>query len=102
MSEAFGAGEGAAPVPRRRRRVATRRPRALLPTLAVVVVLVVLASIFVQLWTNRLWYESLGYGSVWSKVLVTRFALFMIFGLVFAGVVVGNVVLAYRMRPILV
>ncbi|MDP9318626.1 MAG: UPF0182 family protein [Actinomycetota bacterium] len=100
MSEVFGAGEGTAP-PVRPRRVASRRPRALLPTLAVVVVLVVLASIFVEIWTDRLWYQSLGFGSVFTRILWTRVALFMIFGLVFAGAIVGNVILAYRTRPIL-
>lgn len=99
MSEAFGAGEAAPRVPRRR--VPSRRPRALLPTLAIVVVAVVLLSIFVQIWTNRLWYQSLGYGSVFNTILFTRIGLFLIFGLFFAGVVVGNVVLAHRMRPIL-
>jgi len=100
VSDIFEAGEGATAAPRPRR-VASRRPRALLPTLAIVVVLVVLASIFVEIWTDRLWYQSLGYGSVFSKILWTRVALFMIFGLVFSGAVVGNVILAYRMRPIL-
>ena len=100
MSDVFGAEEAAAPGPRPRR-VASRRPRALLPTLAVVVVLVVLTSIFVEVWTDRLWFQSLGFGSVFSKILWTRFALFMVFGLVFAAAIVGNLTLAYRMRPIL-
>ncbi|MEJ7630663.1 MAG: UPF0182 family protein [Nocardioidaceae bacterium] len=101
MSEAFGASDGPAPPPVRMRRVPSRRPRALLPTLAVVVVLVVLGSIFVEVWTDRLWFQSFGFGSVFSKILLTRVVLFMVFGLVFAAAVVGNVLLAYRMRPIL-
>ncbi len=101
MSDIFEAGEGATAVPPRPRRVASRRPRALLPTLAIVVALVVLGTLFVEIWTDRLWYQSVGYGSVFSKILWTRIALFMILGLLFSGVVVGNVILAYRMRPIL-
>ena len=100
MTEAFGAEDGAAP-PVRPRRTVSRRPRALLPTLAIVVVLVVLASFFVEIWTDRLWYQSLGFGSVFGKILWTRVVLFVIFGLVFAAAIVGNVILAYRMRPIL-
>src|SRR4051794_36640278 len=100
MSDVFGADEGAAPAAKPRR-VASRRPRALLPTLAIVVVLVVLASIFVEIWSDRLWFQSLGFGSVFSKILWTRFLLFIVFGLLFAGAIVGNVMLAYRMRPIL-
>ncbi|MGI8701894.1 MAG: UPF0182 family membrane protein [Nocardioidaceae bacterium] len=100
MSDIFEAGDGATAVPRSRR-VASRRPRALLPTLAIVVALVVLGSVFVEVWTDRLWYQSLGYGSVFSKILWTRVVLFMILGLLFSGAVVGNVILAYRMRPIM-
>ena len=37
------------------RRTPSRRPRALLPTLGIVVLLVVLFSIFVEVWTGRLW-----------------------------------------------
>ena len=48
-------------------------------------VLVVLASIFVEIWTDRLWFQSLGFGSVFSKILWTRFVLFVVFGLVFAA-----------------
>jgi uncharacterized protein len=100
MSEAFGADEGAA-APIRPRRAVSRRPRALLPTLAIVVVLVVLASFFVEIWTSRLWFQSLGFGSVFGTILRTRVVLFLIFGLVFAAAIVGNVILAYRLRPIL-
>jgi hypothetical protein len=98
MSEAYGAGESIPRAPRRR--IPSRRPRALLPTLAIVVVIVVAISVFVQVWTNHLWYDSLGYGSVYNKILWTRVGLFLIFGLFFGGVVIGNVVLAHRMRPI--
>lgn len=99
MSGIFDEGGDAAAV--RRRRAPTRRPRALLPTLAVVVVLVVLGSVFVELWTTKLWYSSLGYTSVFTTVLWTRVALFAIFGVVIAASVVGNVLLAFRLRPML-
>ncbi len=83
----------------RPRRTPTRRPHALLPTLAVVVGLVVLGSVFVEIWTDKLWFTSLGYSTVFTKVLLTRAALFAVFGLLFAAVVVGNVALAFRSRP---
>ncbi len=99
MSGIFdAAGDGAT---LRRRRAPARRPRALLPTLAAVVALVVLTSVFVELWTSKLWFSSLGYSSVFTTVLWTRVALFGVFGVLLAAVVVGNVVLAYRLRPVL-
>ena len=84
MSEAFRREEGAAP-PVRPRRTPSRRPRALLPTLAIVVVLVVLSSFFVEIWTSQLWFQSLGFGAVFSTILWTRVVLFVVFGLVLRG-----------------
>ncbi|CAA9372607.1 MAG: INTEGRAL MEMBRANE PROTEIN (Rhomboid family) [uncultured Nocardioidaceae bacterium] len=101
MSGIFDSNAGrpaAAPPPRR---TPSRRPRALLPTLGVVVALVIVFSVFVEIWTERLWFSSLGYGVVFNKVLFTRVALFVIFGLLLAAAAVGNAYLAHRMRPIL-
>jgi uncharacterized protein len=92
---------GGDPAGVRRRRVPSSRPRALLPTLACVVALVILLSVFVELWTSKLWFDSVGYSSVFTTLLWTRLALFAVFGLVLATVVVGNVVLAYRLRPMM-
>ncbi len=94
--------EGQTPPARPARRPPSRRPRALVPTLAVVVLLVILFSIFVEVWTGRLWFVSLGYGGVFTTILWTRVGLFVIFGLVLAAVAVGNALLAFRMRPILI
>ncbi|MBA2772880.1 MAG: UPF0182 family protein [Nocardioidaceae bacterium] len=79
----------------------SRRPRALLPTLGVVVLLVFAFSVFVEVWTQKMWFSSLGYGTVFSKVLITRVVLFVVFGFVLAAAAVGNAYLAFRMRPIL-
>jgi uncharacterized membrane protein (UPF0182 family) len=86
--------------PVRTKRPASRRPRALVPTLAIVVAVVVAYSVFVDFWTERLWFGSVGYTSVFTKVLLTRVVLFVLFGLVLAGAVVANAYLAYRFRPI--
>ncbi|MVA76121.1 UPF0182 family protein [Auraticoccus sp. F435] len=61
--------------------------------------LVVLFTLFSGIWTDRLWYQSLGYSTVFSTQLFTRLGLFVVFGLVMALVVVGNIALAYRLRP---
>ena len=98
MSSIFDGGSSAAG--RRTRRTPSRRPRALVPTLGIVVALVVLGSVFVELWTDRMWFASLRYEAVFTRVLWTRVVLFAVFGLLLAAVVVGNVLLAYRSRPL--
>ena len=79
-------------------RIRTRRS-AILPTLIVVAVLVIGFAVFVNFWTDRLWYLSFDYGPVFSTMLVTRIGLFVGFGLIMALVVVGNAAIAYRLRP---
>jgi uncharacterized membrane protein (UPF0182 family) len=87
------------------RRTPSARPRALLPTLAIVVALVVLFSFFVELWTSKMWYHSISQGQfdkVFTTLVWTRVALFVVGGLVLSGVVVGNILIAFRTRPILI
>ncbi|WBQ07103.1 UPF0182 family membrane protein [Kribbella sp. CA-293567] len=85
--------------PRRSRRTPGQRPRALLPTIATLVVLLILFSVFTDVWTQRLWYRSVDLGSVFSTVLGTRVLLFVVVGLLMAAAVVANVIIAYRTRP---
>jgi len=85
--------------PRRAGRSSGRRPRALLPTIATLIVLLILFSVFTDVWTQRLWYRSVDLGSVFSTVLGTRVLLFVVVGLVMAVAVVANVVVAFRTRP---
>ena len=75
-------------------------PRALIPTLVVVVALLILGSTFTGLWTERLWFRSIGHADVFTTLLTTRVLLFVVFGLLLAGSVVVNVVIAYRVRPV--
>ena len=76
-----------------------RRRGAILPTLVVVAVLVVAFALFTNVWTSRLWYRSFDFGSVFSTMLLTRTGLFLVFGLVMAGLVAANAAIAYRLRP---
>lgn len=95
MSDIFGS------IPPRRdpEPASERRRRVLIPTLITLVALVVAGSVFVNLWTERLWFGSIEFQGVFTKVLVTRTALFVVFALV-AGLFVGiNVWLAHRYRP---
>ncbi len=76
-----------------------RRRSAILPTLVIVAVLVVVFAIFTSVWTDRLWYRSFDYGSVFNRMLLARVGLFAVFGLIMAAVVAANAAIAYRLRP---
>ncbi len=64
-----------------------------------VIVAVFLISMFASLYTDRLWYSSVGYAHVFDTMLWTRVGLFVGFGLLMGGAVAGNMVIAYRARP---
>ncbi len=95
MSELFDEEE-----PRRPARPAPRRSRALIITGVVLVVVFFGITTFASVYTDRLWYKSVGYGQVFSTLIWTKIGLFLSFGAVM-GVVVGvNMFLAYRFRPL--
>ena len=76
-----------------------RRRSAILPTLVIVAILIVLFAVFTSVWTDRLWYRSFDYGSVFTTMLATRVGLFAVFGLMMAVAAAGNAAIAYRLRP---
>ncbi len=76
------------------------RARALWITLAVVVALFLAFTGFTAFWTERLWFDSTGYGTVFSTMVRTRIGLFLVFGLVMALAVAINLGAAFRYRPI--
>src|SRR3954465_9530817 len=77
----------------------SRRPRPLVLTLVVMAVLLIGFSLFAGIWTDRLWFNSVGYGGVFSTLLWTKIAMFAVFGLLMALAVGGNLAIAYRLRP---
>ena len=83
----------------RQRPPQTGRSRALLGTAAVLVLTFFMLSAFTDVWTDRLWFDSLGYAEVFNKVLGTRVLLFVLFGGLMGGFVALNVVIAFRRRP---
>ncbi|MGN6574522.1 MAG: UPF0182 family membrane protein [Nocardioides sp.] len=76
-----------------------QRSRALIGTAVILVAAFFLISIFTNIWTDRLWFNSLGYSSVFTKVLGTRVLLFLVFGLLLGAVVAANIVIAFKVRP---
>ncbi|MBV9830797.1 MAG: UPF0182 family protein, partial [Marmoricola sp.] len=93
--EPEGGGPSGRPVAPQR----SRRPRPLLLTIIVVAALVIGFSLFAGIWTDKLWYSMLGYGSVFSTLIWTRVLLFIVFGGLMAVVVGLNLWVAYRLRP---
>ncbi len=76
-----------------------RRPRPLLLTVIVVGVVIVGFSLFAGIWTDKLWFSSLGFGNVFGKLIWTRVLLFTLFGAAMAIIVGLNLFLAFRLRP---
>ncbi|MFT4294808.1 MAG: UPF0182 family protein [Micropruina sp.] len=75
------------------------RRSPLLLTFGIAAVLVIAFAVFTQIWTDKLWFDSVGFGVVFSTELWTRVGLFVGVGLLMALLVGGNMWLAIRLRP---
>lgn len=97
MSDMFGDD----PKPGRPQPAATapRRSRSLVITAGVLLAAFLIFTGFASFWTERLWFSSVGYAGVFSKLVWTRIGLFLVSGTLMAGVVALNMYLAYRFRP---
>jgi hypothetical protein len=79
----------------------SRRAKVTTSVVIGVIVLFMLLGTAVDIWTDVLWYQEVGYTQVFSRMLLTRFGLFLALGLGMALIVALNLVLAYRLRPLL-
>ena len=73
------------------------------PLAITLVALFIAGGILVSISTfyaDLLWFRSVGYQSVWQTTLFTKASLFIVVGLITALVVLLNVMIAYRNRPI--
>ena len=66
---------------------------------AVVLALVVVASIAKSIYTEWLWFGTLGFASVYTKILGTRVLLFLVASIGFATLFAVNVIIASRLSP---
>lgn len=79
-----------------------RRPGPFAITL---IAFAVIATVLISLsgfYTDYLWFKSVDFTEVWSTVLFTKVALFVIFGLLTSLILITNIVIAYRKRPVYV
>ena len=76
-----------------------RRGRYVLGLLVAVIALLTLGGWFVSLFTDYLWYDSVGYTGVFSTMVWTRVVMFLVVGVVLALWTAGNLYVTYRYRP---
>ncbi len=79
--------------------VLPRWPRFVIPAVIIFVLVVVLISVAVGIWTDFLWFRSVHQTRVFSVTYSTKWLLFLIVGAFMVLVVGANVWLAYRLRP---
>ena len=68
--------------------------------LAIVVLIVVVTGPAVRLYTDLLWFRSLGYGTIFSTILITRVSIGLLLGVIFFALVYGNLWYARRIAPV--
>ena len=76
-----------------------RRRSPLLITLAVIVVAVIGVTIATRVYTDKLWFDSVGFTGVFTTQLVTELVLFAIAFVLMGGMVAVNMYIAFRLRP---
>jgi uncharacterized protein len=80
--------------------VVRRRRSPLVPTVAVLATVILLVIAASRVWTDVLWFQSLGFGTVFTTTLGARVLLFVLVGALVAGAVGLSLSLAYRVRPV--
>ncbi|GGL09078.1 UPF0182 protein [Sphaerisporangium melleum] len=62
--------------------------------------IIILFFVFAGVFTDWLWFDSVGYTSVFSTMLLTQLLLFVVGALLMGVIVGGNALLAFRTRPL--
>ena len=77
----------------------SRRARISLAVVASLIVLLIVLGSLVGVYINWLWFGEVGYRSVYKGIITTKLVLFLIFGVLMALILGGNIVIAYLLRP---
>ena len=75
------------------------------PLTLTVVILVVLSGVLLSLsgfYADWLWFKSVDFTSVWTTVLATKIFLFVVAGLLTSSIILLNIIIAYKRRPLYV
>ena len=76
-----------------------RWPRFVIPVVIIIVALAILISVTAGIWTDFLWYSSVGKTRVFATAYSVKWLLFLVTAVIMTVIIGTNVVLAYRMRP---
>jgi uncharacterized membrane protein (UPF0182 family) len=79
--------------------VLPRWPKLLIPVAAGLIALIIVVSVVAGVWTDYLWFRSVGYTSVFGTTYGTKWLLFLVTAIFMAAVVGANAWIAYRLRP---
>ena len=79
-----------------------RRIGTLPLTIAIVAVLAVILVSLSGFYVDFLWFRSVDYSKVWTTLVTTKIALFFIFGLLTSAILMANIIIAYKRRPLYV
>ena len=77
----------------------SRRARISLAVVATLIVLLIVLGSLVGVYINWLWFGEVGYRGVYKGLITTKLVLFVIFGVLMALILGGNIVIAYLLRP---
>ena len=75
------------------------------PLTLTITILVVLSGVLLSLsgfYADWLWFKSVDFTSVWTTVLTTKVFLFVIAGLLTSSIILLNIIIAYKRRPLYV
>ncbi|HET9898172.1 MAG TPA: UPF0182 family protein, partial [Streptosporangiaceae bacterium] len=76
-----------------------RWPRFVIPIVIIIVAAAILISVTAGIWTDYLWYSSIGKTRVFATTYSTKWLLFVITAIFMMAVIGANIVIAYRSRP---
>ena len=75
------------------------------PLTLTITILVVLSGVLLSLsgfYADWLWFKSVDFTSVWTTVLTTKIFLFVVAGLLTSSIILLNIIIAYKRRPLYV
>src|SRR6266568_3219258 len=73
----------------------SRRARISLAVVASLIVLLIVVGSLVGVYINWLWFGEVGYRNVYKGIITTKLVLFLIFGVLMALILGGNIVIAW-------
>src|SRR3954447_14460683 len=75
------------------------RARLIVPVVIGLVLLILAITVYVNIYSDLLWFRSVDFSTVFTRRLETQIVLFIVFGLLMALIVGANIFIAYRTRP---